>query len=335
MRFFIFLLLLLISNSLPAQLTCQYRILSEIVTDEEIWYVEVVLGDGEKKKHRNRIISREQEGDTLKLVIAAKSDRIGPLFSAADMEADTLFLQFDVQPEKMDGYERVEVGEVVKLRTVELTVSGIQKDANIIYLNGEQIELSTEPYLVFPETFEIDQGDTINRKDRYGQKQGLWLEEYGHMKISESFYEDSELLHATWLEFYASGALKSESFFSTSTKVDLVSYRRYDRSGNVIEEELVINETGTFKRKWHSNGMKAQENLYDGQHIIISQFDEVGRLICTCKTEPGFTEPEGYDRYSSTETEKYNIPCTFYDEKGVVVDEKIKVFALSDLLPRN
>ncbi|MCB0629742.1 MAG: hypothetical protein R2824_28970 [Saprospiraceae bacterium] len=335
MRFSI-LLLLLVSNSLLAQLPNQYHILSEIDTDEDAEHVEVVFGDGEKKKYRNRIISREKKGETLKLVIAVKSDCIGPLFSEASMEADTLFLKFDVRPEIIDGYERVEIGEVIKLRTVELLISGIQKDPNIIYLNEEQIELSSEPYLTFPENFEIDQGDTINRTDRYGQKQGLWVEEYGPLNITESFFKDSKLLHASMFEFYASGALESESFFADTFKIDQAYHKRYDESGNLIEESLAINQTGVFKRKWHANGIKAQENFYDGKLITISQFDEQGRLSCTCETEIGVMELRGYCVLRYGGTGEYVIPCTLYDKNGDKMGKKNKTFAMYyDILPRN
>ena len=314
-----------------AQLDSQYKILTEFETEESDEYPEMVFGDGQAKKYRNRIIIQEKVGDSLKLHLVAKSHEIGELFSSAEMGHDTLYLQFRVKPEIIDGYKRVEIDYYFTYREIEMTVVGVQQMPAVIYLNEDQIELTDEVYLTFPEKYELDGQDTINRIDQYGQKQGKWVEKF-YRTIHESFFEDSKILQGVATTFYPSGAIKTEETIVTDFRKNPIFFRGYFESGKLAEENYRVGEAGTYKVKWHRNGNKYQEYNFDGELIYITEYDEEGNLTCKCETGIGVDDLKGKTNcYLSNE---FMIPCTFYDEEGKSTGEKNKLFKLHyDILP--
>lgn len=324
-------LLLLFGAPMLAQMDCHFTIIEEFDTKETDEFVEFVFGDGEAKKHRNRIINKKIGGDTLKLHLAVKSHEIGELFSSAEMGNDTLYLQFRVRPEVMEGYERVEIASYFTYREIEMTVAGLQRMPAVIFLNGEEIEQTDEVYLTFPEKYELDGEDTINRIDKYGQKQGVWIGYYGN-QVHESLFRDSKMLQCLRMSFYPSGKLKAEDIIVPDARQNTVSFRAYFESGAVAEENYRIGKTGIYKVRWHPNGIKSQENHFDGELIHISQFDETGIIECKCKTEIGVVELNG--QHAHWTTNEFDIPCTLYDREGNMTGEKEKKFKLRyDILP--
>jgi hypothetical protein len=320
-------------NSTFGQLQCDFKIISEVQTDEELDFIEEIFGDGEKKKYRNRIIRKTSENDVLKLLIGVKSFEKGDLFCESEMSNDTLFLQFRVRGKVIDGIGKiVEIGES-KYREVEIEVNGLNASPKVILLNGEEVEESSELYLTYPIQFEIVDGDTVNRKDEFGQRQGRWIDKMDRVNI-ESYYVDSKLMKSKMTTMNLSNNVESEEFYNLGLKTGDVYFRSYYETGEIQEENYIVNETGIFKRKWNLSGEIIQENLYNGEEIEINQYDKKGELYCKCITKIGaesFVEEMGI----SWAKNKYKIPCTFYDKYGNEVSEGKKEFKLNyEINPR-
>lgn len=330
--FQLIIFLFIISNPIFGQLECNFNIISEIHTEEEMFFVETIFGDGEKKKYRNRIISKTKEKEKLKLSIGVKSMEKGKLFCESEISNDTLKLQFRVKGKVIDERgELVEIG-ASKYREVEIEINNLNVIPEVILLNGEEIEETKELYLTFPIQFEIVDGDTINRKDKFGQRQGKWVVKM-YSTITESFYKDSKLIEATMTKFYASNNIESEYFYNPTSKVGDVYFRNYFETGEIQEENYQIKETGIFKKKWGSNGVIIQENFYNGEQIEMKQYDKNGKIDCKCKTDVGAESFKGM--IICWTTNEFKIPCIFYDDNGKEITKGEKQFKLNyEINPR-
>ena len=326
------LFLTLISDMTFGQLKCSFNIISEIETGEEMFFVEEVFGDGEKRQYRNRIISKAQEDDKLKLFIGVKSMEKGKLFCEVEMSNDTLRLEFRVRGKVIDERgELVEIGPS-KYREVEIQVDNLKVEPKVILLNGEEIRESQEMFLTFPVQFDVVEGDTINRKDAYGQRQGRWIKKDVN-SITESYYKDSKLTEAKWTDYYVSGKIKFEYFYNPAFKVGDVCFRSYFESGGIQKEDYKIINSGLFKRMWDQDGLLIQENFYTGQQIEIIQYKERGKIDCKCETKVGVESFNGVA--VSWQTNEFEIPCIFYDENGEEIGRRKKKFKLNyEIKPR-
>ena len=324
----IFLLLLTISNSMDGQINCNFNIISEIETGETLFFVEEIFGNGEKKKYRNRIIKRTYTNGQLQLFIGVKSIEKGNFFCKALASKDTLMLQFSILAKEN---EPTETGYYT-YREIAIEINGLQISPNTILLNEEEIIESDEKFLTFPASFEIIDRDTVNCTDKYGQRQGKWIEKISH-NITESYYKDSQLISASVTEYYASGNIESVYFHKSNLKENEVYFRSYFESGEIKEENYRIINTGIFKKRWYPSGALFQENSYNGNKIEIKQFRKNGLIDCICETKVGVEFFHG--KTFCWTTNEFNIPCTFFDNEGNEIEIKERLFKLSyEIRPR-
>lgn len=115
------------------------------------------------------------------------------------------------------------------------------------------------------QSFEIVQGDTINRIDENNLKQGFW-KIFGRMKrlpgyepdqvVEEGNYKNSRKM-GLWKRFFPNGKVKDEITYVNSRPSGY--YKTYYDNGQVQEEGSWKNNrnTGEFKR-YHENGQVAQ-----------------------------------------------------------------------------
>ncbi|WP_147767640.1 hypothetical protein [Seonamhaeicola maritimus] len=80
------------------------------------------------------------------------------------------------------------------------------------YFNGKRIEFSNEHYQVKEPTFEIYNGQEINKTNKYGFQEGIWMKFYESGEIKYLYHFPDQVLYyrsyPTWTkEFYESGAL--------------------------------------------------------------------------------------------------------------------------------
>jgi hypothetical protein len=100
--------------------------------------------------------------------------------------------------------------------SIEFKIEGLPGNGYETYFNGKKVEVSTDHYKVVQPTSETYNGTTINRTNRYGFKEGLWMTFYedGNLKILEK-YPESELYDESqplWKKsFTPSGKLSGHS----------------------------------------------------------------------------------------------------------------------------
>ncbi len=117
-------------------------------------------------------------------------------------------------------------------------------------------------------SFQIYQGDTINRVDISGKKQGLWIyfnDKYKNKIVQKGFYKDGRK-EGLWEIYYPNGNLKAK-----------ITYRDNRQYGPVTTyyENGHIREQGTWKgNKWVGEYRYYYEN---GKLKYLWYFDQAGK----------------------------------------------------------
>jgi len=158
------------------------------------------------------------------------------------------------------------------------------------------------------QTFEILDGDTINRIDRKLEKQGRWLI-YNNLKtvIAEGNFKDNRK-DGLWKFYYETGSIMSEYIFVNGVADGKA--REYHKNGNVAVEGIWHNSKwrGTYKR-YHENGLPA----------CVWQYNKSGKREGKQMYyyENGQVQIEG-----NWEAGKKNGKITSYYENGSLKSEK-------------
>ncbi len=217
--------------------------------------------------------------------------------------------------------------------------------------------LSIYSVFSFSQSFQVYKGDTINRKDSKGMKQGKWQKYYRTDTLcSETIFKDDKPVGIT-RTWYESGKLKGEVRFEGKGKLAKVT--TYFESGKILAKGFYNNQlkdsvwiyyqaatdsistiehykNGAADGVWkvfYQNGVLAHEVSYskgekDG---IVKEYNDEGRLIFEIQYKNGKENgpsvlyyPEGKLRekgiYKNGERDgKWQQ----FDETGVVVKEVI------------
>ena len=100
-----------------------------------------------------------------------------------------------------------------------------------VKLYDRVIELSTEKYWTYEPTFKIVKGDTVDRKDKYGLKQGIWVTS----EDSFQYYVNDTL--RKWgkvsRQFYGNGRPRQECYKTKDG--ELLNCRQWKRNGQEIK----------------------------------------------------------------------------------------------------
>lgn len=118
----------------------------------------------------------------------------------------------------------------------------------------------------FSQSFEIIDGDTLNRRDENKRKQGKWIVKAKAKQnpnyqlgqtVEEGHYENSRKV-GLWKTYFPNGKLKSEINFKNGRPMG--PYTLYYENGNIEEKGnwQRTKNTGDFER-YHPNGQLAQK----------------------------------------------------------------------------
>lgn len=124
----------------------------------------------------------------------------------------------------------------------------------------------------YAQSFELMDGDTINKVDVNGKRQGKWLikanirvdKGYSEGQIVEEGEYQNTRKQGIWKKYYPDGSVKSEITYVNSRPKG--PYILYYPNGEIEEQGnwARTKNTGSFKR-YHSNGQVAQDfNFTDG-----------------------------------------------------------------------
>lgn len=329
-KYSIIMLLLIIGNSVFGQSKCEFKILfeKEAMNEDLIFVDEGLTSDGEWKKIRNRIISADKKGNTYNIKIGIVS-----IYN----EYSTCFATIGNQELKLEFKPLKNIDELEftlsKYQEISIKIKNISSLPKRILLGKEELFQLGDKYKTFPEKFEIVENDTINRYDKYGQRQGKWKGKYWDKDI-ESYYKDSKVIKYEIRGFYESGELECQYFKDDFNAPNEMYYRGFYKTGEVKEENYhTYGSPGKFKVKWYPNKIISQENYYDGEHIIIKQFKENGELECECITKAGTGYFKGW--ITDYNTNEFNIPCKYFDKEGNEIKTEEKLFKLHyDIKPK-
>jgi len=176
--------------------------------------------------------------------------------------SDTLYISYEAKNEGED------CAACICCYSFIHKIKGITSSNLTVKLYDRVIELSDEKYWTFPPTFVIVKGDTVNRKDKYGLKQGIWIDDDAIQKIEADTLapKDYSLKRIHWAEqsvmflrytderFFTSGRLylnlKVRDEYNPKTGIRQEFYRN-----GMIKKECHDAEGGQQKcRQWERNG---------------------------------------------------------------------------------
>jgi hypothetical protein len=184
---------------------------------------------------KSRIISLSHKSDTLQIEIGFAATCCIDYVPKIKFLADTLFFSYDAKDEDGGCFCICCYSFIHKIK-------GIPSKNIIVKLYEEVIELSDEKYKTFPPTYTIVRGDTVNIKDKYGLKQGTWVNE-----ISFTRYKNDRIL--SWGRFYENGKVQNEH----DLKTDI--YREFHPNGKL---KMKCNKTPgqglTNCQQWYESG---------------------------------------------------------------------------------
>jgi hypothetical protein len=209
-----------------------------------------------------RIISLGHSRDTLAIEIGFAATCCSDYVPRIQYSADTLYISYTAKGDPC---------ACVCCYSFNHKIKGINSSKLTVKLHKSVIELSDEKYRTYPPTFVIVRGDTLNRKDKYGLKQGLWIDERAIQKIEgdislrrtydfENIFQANEDVHFyryeddvfhNWGHLYLTLKIKDE--YNSRTKVRQEFYK----NGQIKREcrETVAGKS-TDCQQWEWNGQE-------------------------------------------------------------------------------
>lgn len=112
-------------------------------------------------------------------------------------------------------------------------IQGYADKEPVFKLNGELIKMSKEKYITYPIKYDIWNGDTINKINKYGFKEGLHI--YGNKRkpFERMIYKDDFRFEGScWIDYDFWGRKIEENKFINGKEIEV----KYYRNGKVMEE---------------------------------------------------------------------------------------------------
>lgn len=228
--------------------------------------------DSNPYRMKPRIISMKQSADTLLLEIGLAATCCLDYLPNIKYLTDTLHLNFGIKNED-------EACACWCCYSFNYKMRGIDASGLTVKYSNMIIELSNEKYWAnYQPTFIIIEGDTLNRKDKFGFKQGIWTnpkaafskQEKSNRKVNRFGHPNRDWNIEATNEF-------SESF--QRYKDDkLESWGQLYRNLTIKEE---YNPRKKIRGEFYKSGAmkKVCEETYEGKIISCRQWKETGEEI--------------------------------------------------------
>ena len=184
-----------------------------------------------------RIISLKHLTDTLLIEIGFAATCCLEYIPKIKYSADTLYFSYLAKDEGDACF-------CICCYSFKHKIKGIDNTKFIVKLYDQTIKLSSEKYRTFSPTYSIVKGDTINRIDKYNQKQGLWISEsnfkkykddriiaWGHLYNDKKIQEEYDSKTDTYREYYPNGRLKLKCNGKAAS--DYTNCQQWDKNGKI------------------------------------------------------------------------------------------------------
>ena len=170
-----------------------------------------------------RIVSLSHHGDTLDIQIGFATTCCLEFIPKINCTQDTLTFSYDPKDE-------AEACACYCCYTFTHRLTGINSKKLTIKLYDKIIDLSEEKYKTYPVTYSIVNGDTINLTDKYGLKQGIWIQR----NTSYTIYKNDKPheFGRLYREFYKDGRLRKQCFEGPDGS--FINCRHWKRNGQEI-----------------------------------------------------------------------------------------------------
>ncbi len=187
-------------------------------------------------------------------------------------------------------------------------------------------------HVLLSQSYQVYNGDTINKVDESNFKQGHWIY-FGNMinlpeykpeqKVEEGKYQDNRK-DGIWVKYFPNEKVQSEITFSNNRPNG--EYKIYYNNGQLQEQGMWKNNrnTGAFKR-YHENGQPQQEFVFNetGKRDGTQKyFHENGQLMIIGDIKEGKETGEFKEFFSNGDLKSVKV----FDEAGVLNTEKSKEF---------
>ncbi len=200
-----------------------------------------------------RIISKDFKGDTLYLHLGFNYDCCVEIDPIINYECGVLNLDIDKRGRKSGV---VRICDCICCYELTLVIVGLLGVDFTTMIGSHEIPLTDRKYKTFPVTFQIENGDTINRTNKYGHRVGVWNYYKDSVLNFVEIYSDKGFLEPEmigWKSCYPNGAIKT-----SYTNGELIWY---DTNGNVTtirnrHEKNTYYPSGKLKRSckyWEEN----------------------------------------------------------------------------------
>lgn len=193
----------------------------------------------------NRIVSKEMSNDTLYMTLGFSENCCIEFNSEIHHNGNILNVILD------NGSGSVDMCDCDCCFELSFVIVGLKDTAFRTFLKGQELYVSAEKYQTYAETFEIIDGDTINRKNKYRYKVGLWkwFSDSTDVLLNKVYYsgeiaydDDYDL----WGEsYYNNGNLKAKWNQDSTIKYS---------SNNLVWMKHFKLEDGDVTELYHENG---------------------------------------------------------------------------------
>lgn len=211
-------------------------------------------------------------------------------------------------------------------------ISGVKKTDYMFELNGAPIEISDEKYHTYPISFKIENGDTINYKDKYGLRQGKWVYQHDDKSYRIERYVDGRIFYEEGLSYNDNSEIGLLMVSKRESEVDVQFYDNWKikrieiRNLNYKSTQLFY-EDGTMKeievngskdfnmwRFYYPNGQLRKERFFNrSDQLWAMYYYDTGEIMAKywVLKESEFSSPT------------YKWQC--YNKSGDEIERKILI----------
>lgn len=297
----------------------------------------------------NRISELKVVGNTVELSISVKANCCDEFHPAITFRNDTL----RIQPDTSSG-SRPKCGCNCCF-CLKFVIGNLNDTSFVTLFRGQKLTYSSELYRTVPVVYEIYNGDTINRRNRYGVATGYWMTKYetGEVRIEQMFAANPDAFYeqSTWKKvYYQSGKLwvydrndTNESWYENGQ----LRYSKYIAidNGDMITSTTSYYDNGQLKEveieKTYGEDRRVYDTLSGGYHTSENLRHEKYYANGQPEYLPGDTAKWWYEngalkkwQHGDTATEYYSNGTVYKSHKVWYLPYNSKAHGLQHVIYR-